>query len=111
VLQNGLNLGVPYSIARYPASLNPATDGCRNLAGQHNDDGTVTLFATTSTISSNGDTGADPNKLVKVTDRLSNTTLPTGNNDLGRFVTVRSAQAGEVFRGVALAPTGSDGGW
>ena len=111
ILQNGLNIGVPYSVARYPASLDPATGGCRNITGQNNHDGTVTIFAITSTISTNGDTGADPNKLVKVTDRLSDTTLPTGHDGLGRFTVVRSARAGEVFRGIALAPTGSNGGW
>jgi hypothetical protein len=111
VLQDGLNIGVPYSVARYPASLDPATGGCRNITGQNNGDGTVTIFAITSTISTNGDTGADPNKLVKVTDRVSDTTLPDGHDDLGRFTTVRSARAGEVFRGITLAPTGSNGGW
>ena len=110
VLQNGLNIGVPYSVANYPASLNPATGGCRNITGHHNGDGTVTIYAVTSTISPNGDTGADPNKLVKVSDIVSANTLPVfgGNQDedhrLGRFVTVRSAKAGEVFRGVAFAP-------
>jgi hypothetical protein len=111
ILQNGLNIGVPYSVERYPAALDPATGGCRNITGQNNDDGTVTIYAVTSTVSSNGDTGADPNKLVKVTDRVSDTTLPAGHDGLGRFTTVRSAQAGEVFRGIALAPTGSNGGW
>lgn len=110
-LQNGLNIGVPYGVEGYPTALNPATDGCRNMTGRHNDDGTVTIFAVTSTVSSNGDTGADPDKLVKVTDRMSDTTLPPTDSWLGRFTTVRSAQAGEVFRGVALAPTGSNGGW
>jgi hypothetical protein len=110
VIQNGLNIGVPYSVDRYPASLNPATDGCRNIAGQHNWDGTVTIYATTSTVSANGDTGADPNKLVKVTDRLSDTTLSTGWF-LDHFETVRSARAREVFRGVALAPDDSGRWW
>jgi hypothetical protein len=110
VLQDGLNIGVPYSIDRYPASLNPATGGCRNLAGRHNFDGTVTVFAITSTISANGDTGADPNKLVKVTDRVSDSALPSGDGYLGHFVTIRNAQAGEVLRGVTLAP-GDDDGW
>lgn len=110
VLQDGLNIGVPYGVENYPAAINPATGGCRNITGQHNHDGTVTIYAITSTISANGDTGADPNKLVKVTDRLDATTLPTGDGDhdrddrLGHFVTLRSAKAGEVFRGVALAP-------
>ena len=108
VLQDGLKLGVPYSIRSYPASINPATGGCRNIAGKHNGDGTVTIFAITSTVSANGDTGADPNKLVKVTDRVSDSTLPTGGNHLGHFTAIRSAKAGEVFRGVALAPGGGD---
>ena len=109
-LQNGLNIGVPYKIAGYPTSLNPATGGCRNITGQDNHDGTVTIYAITSTISANGDTGADPNKLVKVTDRLSDTALPTGQYGLGHFTTIRSARAREVLRGVAFAP-GTHRGW
>ena len=104
VLQNGLNIGVPYGVPTYPTSLNPATGGCRNMTGKVNQDGTVDIYAITSTVSANGDQGADPNKLVKVTDLLSATTLPAGPN-LGIFTTLRSAQAGEVFRGVAFAPT------
>jgi hypothetical protein len=109
ILQDGLDIGVPYSVDNYPASLNPATDGCRNLTGRVHD-GKVTLFAVTSTISPNGDQGADPNKLVRVTDDLDATTLPTGDGDhdrddrLGHFVTIRAAQAGEVLRGVTFAP-------
>ena len=108
ILQDGLNIGVPYGIDGYPASLNPATGGCRNITGSDNFDGTVTIFAITSTISTNGDNGADPNKLVKVTDRVSDTTLPTGDDRLGRFTTIRSARAHEVLRGVALAPGDND---
>jgi len=69
----------------------------------------VTIYAVTSTVSSSGDQGADPNLLVKVTDRLDAINLPKrkGGKDhdsLGEFVTIRAAKAGEVFRGVALAP-------
>ncbi len=74
VLQNGLNIGVPYTIANYPADLSPATGGCRNITGHVGQDGIVTLYAVTSTISASGDQGADPNLLVKVTDRLDATT-------------------------------------
>jgi hypothetical protein len=109
ILQDGLDIGVPYGIPWYPASLNPATGGCRNIAGRQNWDGTVTIFAITSTISSNGDAGADPNKLVSVTDRVSDTTLPPARGFLGHFFTVRDARAGEVLRGVALAPEGGFG--
>src|SRR5262249_23446259 len=74
-LQAGLNLGVPYTIANYPTGNNPATklpwapatDGLRNLTGRVNGDGTVTLWAITSTVSGNGDQGADPNRLVAIT--------------------------------------------
>jgi hypothetical protein len=114
VLQDGLNIGVPYSVANYPTTLNPATDGCRNITGRHNFDGTVTIYAVTSTVSASGDQGADPNKLVKVTDLLKATTLPVGDGDrnwdngLGHFATIRSAQSGEVLRGVAFAPSDHD---
>jgi hypothetical protein len=107
-LQNGLNIGVPYSVPNLLAFYDPATDGCRNITGQVNGDGTVTIYAITSTVSANGDTGADSNKLVKITDILSATTLPAVGggygNSLERFVTIRSAGFGEVFRGIAFAP-------
>jgi hypothetical protein len=111
VLQDGLNIGLPYGVRNYPAAIKPATDGCRNIAGRVNDNGTVTVYAVTSTISASGDQGADPNKLVKVTDLLKATTLPAagGNQDhddsLGKFVTIRSAKAGEVLRGIAFTPS------
>jgi hypothetical protein len=103
VLNSGLHIGFPYSVEDYPAALNPATGGCRNMTGQVNHDGTVTIYAVTSTISPSGDQGADPNKLVKVTDVLKATNLPSGEG-LGRFKTIRSAKSGEVLRGVAFAP-------
>ena len=39
-----------------------------------NGDGTVTIYATTSTVSGGGDQGADPNEVVAITDTLSATT-------------------------------------
>ncbi len=105
VLQSGLSLGQPYTVANYPTSLNPATDGLRNIAGKVNSDGTVTIWATTSTISANGDPGADPNKLVSVTDVIANTSPATAATEA--FTTLRTANAGEVLRGVSLAPTGT----
>ena len=113
VLQDGLNIGVPYGVRNYPASLNPATDGCRNITGKVHRDGTVDIYAVTSTISASGDQGADPNKLVKVKDVLSATALPLSDNGhshskLGHFVTIRSAEAGEVLRGVSFAPEDRD---
>jgi phosphodiesterase/alkaline phosphatase D-like protein len=106
-LQNGLNLGVKYTVANgpngevYPTALNPATDGLRNLTGQVNADGTVTLYAITSTVSASGDQGADPNKLVAITDNLSATTLPAAE----KFVTLKTAGYGQVLRGVSFTPS------
>jgi uncharacterized protein (TIGR03437 family) len=105
VLQNGLNLGQPYTIANYPASLNPATGGLRNVTGRVNGDGTVTIWALTATVSANTDAGADPNKLVSITDVLANTTAAGAASE--QFVTLRTAVAGEVLRGIAFAPAWS----
>ncbi|MBV8842561.1 MAG: hypothetical protein JO307_07100 [Bryobacterales bacterium] len=102
-MQNGLNLGQQYSITGYPTTLNPATDGIRNITGKVNGDGTVTIWGVTSTVSANGDQGADPNKLVSITDTLANTDPSVAANE--KFTTVRSANWGEVLRGVSFAPT------
>jgi len=102
VLQNGLNLGKPYGVANYPASLNPATDGIRNIAGKVNSDGTVTIWGITSTVSANGDQGADPNQLVSITDVLANADPAIAAKE--QFTVLRTANAGEVLRGVALTP-------
>jgi hypothetical protein len=112
VLQKGLNIGVPYSVENYPTALSPATDGCRNITGREDHNGKVTLFAVTSTVSASGDQGADPNLLVKITDILDATTLPSaignvdngGNDRLGQFKVIRAAKSGEVLRGVAFTP-------
>lgn len=76
------------------------TIGLRNLAGVVNDDGTVTLWAATSTSSASGDNGADPNKVVRITDRLSATTL-TGEVARETFTTIAGPTYGAAYRGVA----------
>ena len=109
-LQTGLNLGQAYNVPGYPGGTNsvtelpwaPATDGLRNLTGRVDDDGTVTIWAITSTISGNGDTGADPNKLVAIRDVLKNTSASGAAQE--KFVTLRSAGFAEVLRGVSFAP-------
>jgi hypothetical protein len=114
VLQAGLSLGIPYTVPGYPSGNNPATglpwspatDGLRNITGRVNADGTVTIWAITSTVSGNGDQGADPNKLVAIKDTLAATTPTAGET----FTTVRAAGTGEVLRGVSFAPgTGAAG--
>ncbi len=73
------------------------TVGLRNLTGVINGD-QVTLWATTSTLSTSGDNGADPNKVVVITDQLSATTLPSGES----FGVVVGPTYGTVYRGVAF---------
>jgi len=107
-LQAGLSLGVPYVVPGYPTGNNPetskpwapATAGLRNMTGLVNGDGTVTIWAITSTVSGNGDQGADPNQLVVITDTVAATTLPA----TAHFTTVRTASSGEVLRGVSFTP-------
>lgn len=107
-LQAGLNLGQPYTVPGYPTGINaatglpwsPASDGLRNITGRVNSDGTVTIWAITSTVSGGGDQGADPNKLVEITDPLSATAPAAGET----FSTIRTAAFAEVLRGVSFTP-------
>jgi hypothetical protein len=108
-LQNRLNLGKPYTVPGYPTGDNaatglpwaPATDGLRNIDGRVNPNGTATIWAITSTVSGDGDQGADPNKLVSITDPLGATAPPPASE---AFTTVRAAGDGEVLRGVSFTP-------
>jgi hypothetical protein len=107
-LNAGLGLGVPYTVAGLPTGTNgitgrpwtPAVDGVRNLTGKVNPDGTATLYGVTTTIGGVSDYGANPNKLVTITDSTGATTLPTDE----QFTILRTASAGDVFRGVAFTP-------
>ena len=117
-LQNGLDLGQPYTVPGYPTGTNsltnlpwsPATDGLRQLTGHVNRDGTVTIWATTSTVSGSGDQGADPNKLVAITDWLGATDPSTANYEW--FRTLETARDGQLFRGISFTPgTSAFSGW
>lgn len=107
-LQAGLGLGQLYTVRGYPTGTNaatglpwaPATDGLRNVTGRVNRDGTATIWAVTSTVSGSGDQGADPNKLVEITDPLAATAPAAGEG----FRTVRAARFAEVVRGVSFTP-------
>lgn len=114
-LTNGLKLGVPYTVKGYPTGTNtatnlpwaPTTDGLRNLEGRVNRDGTVTLWAITSTVSGGGDTGADPDKLVAINDSVKNTSASVAAKE--KFTVLREAGFAEVLRGVSFTPgTGVD---
>jgi hypothetical protein len=109
-LHTGLDLGVPYTVRHYPSGTNaatglpwaPATDGLRNIMGIAGDDGFVAIWAITSTVSGNGDQGADPNKLVVVFDSVQNTDPTLASKET--FFPIREAGFGEVLRGVSLTP-------
>ena len=81
----------------YPAVT---TVGLRNLTGVVIGR-FVTLWATTSTSSSSGDNGADPNKVVEITDVLDATTL-SGSVANETFRTVAGPAYGTVYRGVTF---------
>ncbi|WP_143765510.1 hypothetical protein [Catenulispora acidiphila] len=107
-LNTGLGLGVPYTVAGLPTGTNPATgrpwapavDGIRNFTGKTNCDGTVTLYAVTTAVGGVTDYGADPNKLVAITDKTAAVAAPAGE----KFTTLRTTGAGDVLRGVSFTP-------
>ena len=110
-LQNGLDLGTAYTVSGYPTGDNagngnlpwaPATDGLRNITGTRSDDGTVTIWGVTSTVSGSGDQGADPNRLVAICDRLHDTDASAASRE--KFVTLRQAGFAEVLRGISFTP-------
>lgn len=78
------------------------TTGLRNLTGRVHGNGSVTLWATTATTSSSGDAGANPNRVVRITDVLAARSL-TGEVALESFKTVLGPKYGTVYRGVAYA--------
>ncbi len=108
-LQTGLELGTPYIVKQYPKGTNaatglpwaPATDGLRNITGVV-EDGYAAIWAITSTVSGNGDTGADPNQLVLVFDNLDNTDPSVAAQE--SFFPIRQAGVKEVLRGVSFTP-------
>jgi hypothetical protein len=109
VLQNGLQLGMPYRVDDYVSGINsgtglpwaPATDGLRNLTGVVID-GKAVIWSVSSTVSGNGDQGADPNKLFAIIDDVKNTSASAAANE--RFFAIRKAGSREVLRGVSFTP-------
>ncbi|MBV8402020.1 MAG: PEP-CTERM sorting domain-containing protein [Acetobacteraceae bacterium] len=99
----GTLIGSSYTVGIGANSITTSVDGLRDLTGKVNADGTVTLYAVTSTIGSAlGDAGADPNQVVDITDMLAATMASqvTAEN----FTVLETAPYGDVLRGVALAP-------
>jgi hypothetical protein len=94
-----------------PSGLNwiVQQDGLRNITGQKNADGTVTVFGTTSTVSDEltHDLGADPNQIVAITVGPGSTAANTA------FTVLRTAPAGQRFGGITVSsiPNVSLGGY
>jgi hypothetical protein len=108
VLTNGLIGTVDGSLFGYDGQYPDVTTiGLRNLTGVVTDDGTVTLWATTSTSSKSGDNGADPNKVVQIVDKLEAQTL-TGSVAQESFKTLAGPTYGTVYRGVAYVSGGCE---
>jgi hypothetical protein len=99
VLQNGLigtvDTGLDGSDGPWP---DVTTVGLRNLTGVVSGNN-VTLWATTSTASSSGDNGADPNKVVQIIDKLNATTM-NGAVANETFSVVVGPTYGTCYRGV-----------
>jgi hypothetical protein len=108
VLTKGLIGTVDTNLFGYDGQYPDVTTiGLRNLTGTVSDNGTVTLWATTSTSSASGDNGADPNKVVRIVDDVAATTL-TGSVALETFETIAGPTYGTVYRGVAYVAAGRD---
>ena len=103
-LQTGL-IGDSYNVAGW--DYTETVTGLRNLAGEVNANGTVTLWATTATTSGSGDNGADPNQIVEITDMLGDTSLPA--NEF--FSVFDQAQLGVRYGGVAFAAAPEPSTW
>lgn len=106
VLTNGLIGTVDANLGADGGASGPwpsvTTIGLRNLTGVVNQaTNTVTLWATTSTSSTSGDNGADPNKVVTITDQLGATTASAVAGE--SFSVVVGPTYGTVYRGVAYA--------
>jgi hypothetical protein len=99
-LQAGLNLGTNFTVGNLTGLQN---DGLRNITGQVNANGTVTLYAVTAVTGNLFDVGADPDALVAITDNVSATTLSEASSE--SFATLDSASEGQVIRGVSFTPT------
>jgi len=103
-IQAGLNFNQPQTFAGYnDIDGNPIesyTYGLRNMTGQVNGDGTVTIYAITAQFSAVSGGESDPTSLVGITDTLSATSLPANE----QFVTLQTSGFQEVYRGVAYIP-------
>jgi hypothetical protein len=74
----------------------------RNITGVSIGGAFAAIWGVTSTISGNGDQGADPNQLMLVFDSIPNTDPTVAAKE--RMFPIRQAGFGEVLRGVSFTP-------
>jgi hypothetical protein len=111
-LTNGLNIGTNYMVSGTDngssGTYTTAPDGLRAITGKVNSDGTVTIYAITSTASTQdgvnnaADEGCDPNQLVEISDNLSFTTASQASSET--FALFQTAGFGQVLRGISFTP-------
>ena len=99
----GFRYGYSVTQYEYPADTSGKDDNFRGIA-IFNGDGTVTIYAVTSTVSGSEDQRADPNQLVVITDKLSAANATEAARE--KFKVLRTAESGTVLRGVSFAPVG-----
>ncbi len=63
---------------------------------------TASIWAITSTVSGNGDTGAGPNQFVVIADSLAKTSAASAADE--KFRTLRTGRFGQVLRSVSFTP-------
>lgn len=104
IITDGLNLLQAVNIPNYPVPT--YTYGLRNMTGAVNWDGTVTIYAVTAQYSTMSNGEPDPTNLVVVRDKISATAPDTSRHHrFDHFVTLQNSGYGQVFRGVAFAPS------
>jgi hypothetical protein len=112
VMTNGLDMNVLKPVSGYTytdasgktETVYSAITGLRNMTGVVNADGTVTIYAITGNTSIISGGEPDPTSLVSITDPLAGMSLST-NSSYDTFSTLATSPVGDVFRGVALAPS------
>jgi len=112
ILTNGLNIGQSYTVSGTNGGVSgnytTATDGLRDITGVTNSDGTVSIYAITSTastmdgINNSVDEGTDPNKLLAISDVLADTNSAQVSTEA--FTNLQTAAYGQVLRGVSFTP-------
>ena len=112
VMTNGLDLNTLKPVSGYTytdaagktETVYSAVTGLRNMTGVVNADGTVTIYAITGNTSIISGGEPDPTSLVSITDPLSAMTL-SASSQYDTFSTLATSSVGDVFRGVAMAPS------